>query len=76
MRKQELVYLHGLLVGIRDFYETRTGETVPTPAYDAMDVGPTSVHRGKAEHEAAVFALSAALAGGMGSRPRTLPTAE
>ena len=67
MRKQELVYVHGLLVGLRDFYEERTGEPVPTPEYDAMAVRPTSIHRGKAEHEAAVFALSEALAEEMGA---------
>lgn len=67
MKKQELVYVHGLLAGLRDFYEGQTGESVPTPEYDAMSVRPTSIHRGKAEHEAAVFALSGALAERMGT---------
>jgi hypothetical protein len=76
MRKQELVYVHGLLVGLRDFYEERTGEPIPVPEYDAMDVRPASIHRGKAEHEAAVFALSEALAEHMGTSPRRARTAE
>lgn len=76
MRKQELVYVHGLLVGLRDFYEERTGESIDTPEYDAMTVRPTSIHRGKADHEAAVFALSEALAEQMGTTPRRLRTAD
>jgi hypothetical protein len=74
MRKQELVYIHGLLLGVRSFYEERTGESISTPEYDAMDVRPTSIHRGKDEHEAAVFALSAALADQMGTRPPSIRT--
>ena len=76
MRKQELVYVHGLLLGAREFYEERTGETVSTPEYDAMDVRPTSIHRGKAEHEAAVFALAEALAEAMGTPPKRIRTTE
>lgn len=73
MREQELVYVHGLLVSLRDFHEARTGEPIPTPEYDAMTVCPTSIHRGKAEHEAAVFALSGAMAEEVGSLPHGLP---
>ena len=69
MRKQELVYVHGLLVALRDFYEGQTGESIPVPEYDAMDVRPTSIHRGKAEHEAAVFALAEGMAERMGTLP-------
>ena len=76
MRKQELVYVHGLLVALREFYEERTGESVPAPEYDAMDVRPTSIHRGKAEHEAAVFALSEAMAERMGTSPHRLRTVD
>ena len=76
MRKQELVYVHGLLIGVRDFYEERTGESIAAPEYDAMDVRPTSIHRGKAEHEAAVFALAEALSEGMGTRPPRLETVD
>ena len=73
MRKQELVYVHGLLVGLRDFYQERTGEPIPTSEYDSMSVRPTSIHRGKAEHEAAVFALSEAMAEEMGALPHEPP---
>lgn len=71
MRKQELVYVHGLLAELREFYEEATGESIPAPEYDAMDVKPTSIHKGKPEHEAAVFALASAMAEDMdGLSPR------
>jgi hypothetical protein len=69
MRKQELVYVHGLLAQLREFYEERAGRPIPAPEYDAMDVKPTSIHRGKPEHEAAVFALAGAMAEEMGGLP-------
>lgn len=62
MRKQELVYVHGLLTELREFYETTTGEPIPAPEYDEMDVRHTSIHMGKPAHEAAVFALASAMA--------------
>jgi hypothetical protein len=65
MRKQELVYVHGLLAGLRDHYQDRTGERVETPEYDSLDVRPTSIHVGKPAHEAAVFTLSRELAEGL-----------
>lgn len=72
MRKQELVYVHGLLAELREFYEQASGEPIPAPEYDAMDVKPTSIHRGKPEHEEAVFALASAMAEEMGELPAPL----
>lgn len=72
MRKQELVYVHGLLAELREFYEQASGQPIPAPEYDAMDVEPTSIHRGKPEHEAAVFALASAMAEEMGGLPAPL----
>lgn len=57
MRKQELVYLHGLLREVRDYYERETGEAVPTPQYDACDVSPSAIHRSKGAQEEAVTTL-------------------
>jgi hypothetical protein len=76
MRKQELVYVHGLLVCLRDCYEARTDESIDTPEYDAMAIRPTSIHRGKGDHEAAVFALSEALAGQIGTRTARVQNVE
>jgi hypothetical protein len=66
MRKQELVYLHGLLIQLRDYYEQETDETVPTPGYDACAVSPSAIHRSKAAQEEAVQTLLAELTEAMG----------
>lgn len=72
MRKQELVYVHGLLAELREFYEQQGHEPIEALEYDAMDVKPTSIHKGKPEHEAAVFALAGAMAEGMDGVPARL----
>lgn len=61
MRKQELVYLHGLLREVRDHYEREAGEPIPTPRYDAYDVSPSAIHRSKDTQEEAVTTLLAEL---------------
>ncbi|WP_276257738.1 UPF0058 family protein [Haloglomus litoreum] len=61
MRKQELVYLHGLLREVREYYERETGDQVLTPRYDACDVSPSAIHRSKAAQEEAVRTLLAEL---------------
>lgn len=61
MRKQELVYLHGLLRAVREYYEHETGEPVVTPEYDACNVSPSAIHRSKAAQEEAVRTLLAEL---------------
>jgi hypothetical protein len=72
MRKQELVYVHGLLAELREFYEQSNGHSISAPEYDVMTVKPTSIHRSKPEHEAAVFALASAMADEMSELPAPL----
>lgn len=58
MRKQELIYLHALCHLLR---ERLAGDddapADPFSRYDDATVTPTGVHRSKATHQAAVFAL-------------------
>lgn len=72
MRKQELVYLHGLLREVRDYYERQSGDAVSTPEYDSCDVAPTAIHRSKADQEEAVLTLLSELTAAMESG-RQLP---
>jgi hypothetical protein len=72
MRKQELVYVHGLLAELRTFYEERTGEGIEAPEYERLGVRPASIHLSKPAHEEAVFALAAAMAAEMGPAARTV----
>ena len=61
MKKQELIHLHGLLAEIRDHYEQRTGTEVAHTEYDEFGVRPTSIHKSKTDHKAAVFALASGI---------------
>jgi hypothetical protein len=58
MKKQELIHLHGLLAQVQDHYENRTGNTVEHDEYLDQSVRPTSIHKSKTDHKAAVFALA------------------
>lgn len=66
MKKQELIHLHGLLAEVGTHFENRDGEQITLDEYDALGVRPTSIHKSKTDHKAAVFALSEAITSGMG----------
>jgi hypothetical protein len=57
MKKQELIHLHGLLAQVQNHYEEKTGNTVKHDDYTTLGVQPTSIHKSKTDHKAAVFAL-------------------
>lgn len=58
MKKQELIHLHGLLSQVQNHYEQETGDTVDHDEYATLGVQPTSIHKSKTDHKAAVFALA------------------
>jgi len=58
MKKQELIHLHGLLAQVQNHYEEQTGETIDHDDYTSLGVQPTSIHKSKTDHKAAVFALA------------------
>jgi hypothetical protein len=58
MKKQELIHLHGLLAQVQNHYEQNTGDTVEHDEYAELGVQPTSIHKSKTDHKAAVFALA------------------
>ncbi|MFT4923269.1 MAG: hypothetical protein ACI8XM_002495 [Haloarculaceae archaeon] len=58
MKKQELIHLHGLLAQVQNHYEEETGNTVEHDKYTTLGVQPTSIHKSKTDHKAAVFALA------------------
>lgn len=73
MRKRELVYLHGLLQEVSEYYECETGEPVATPGYDACGVSPSAIHRSKAAQEEAVQTLLVELVEAMEGRRQVTP---
>jgi hypothetical protein len=58
MKKQELIHLHGLLAQVQNHYEAESGSTVEHDEYAELGVKPTSIHKSKTDHKAAVFAIA------------------
>jgi hypothetical protein len=61
MKKQELIHLHGLLAQVEEHYENETGAEVTHEEYTSLGVRPTSIHKSKTDHKAAVFALASGI---------------
>jgi hypothetical protein len=58
MKKQELIHLHGLLSEVRQQCETWEGGAFDLSEYESTGVRPTSIHKSKTAHKAAVFELT------------------
>jgi hypothetical protein len=58
MKKQELIHLHGLLAQVQNHYEAESDSTVEHDEYAELGVKPTSIHKSKTDHKAAVFAIA------------------
>jgi hypothetical protein len=58
MKKQELIHLHGLLSEVHTQMETWEDDDVDISEYESMGVRPTSIHRSKTDHKAAVFKMA------------------
>ena len=64
MKKQELIHLHGLLSEVRKQCE-HWDEDLDLEEYETMGVKPTSIHKSKTDHKAAVFALAGGITSAM-----------
>ena len=58
MKKQELIHLHGLLSEVHSQMESWEDDELDISEYEAMGVRPTSIHRSKTDHKAAVFEIA------------------
>ena len=58
MKKQELIHLHGLLAEVQNQCEKWEGDEFPMTEYEELGVRPTSIHKSKTDHKAAVFKLA------------------
>ena len=61
MKKQELIHLHGLLAEVGNYYEAEQTTEVNLDDYESLGVRPTSIHKSKTDHKAAVFAMAKAI---------------
>jgi Predicted metal-binding protein len=78
MKKQELIHLHGLLAEVHTQVEAWEETNIPLTAYNELGVRPTSIHKSKTDHKAAVFKLIEGITAPMDeSEPdRVAPTAD
>lgn len=63
MKKQELIHLHGLLAEVMKHYQGHSSGNLDIEEYDTLGIRPTSIHKSKTDHKAAVFALASCLTG-------------
>ena len=61
MQKEELLHLHMLLVHIKKYYESTTGEDVLTGQYNALHISPVHIHKNKITHKKAILTLGGEL---------------
>ncbi len=71
MKKQELIHLHGLLAEVGNYYERVSARELQLDEYESKGVRPTSIHKSKTDHKAAVFALAEGITGTMDSAEST-----
>ena len=64
MKKQELIHLHGLLAEVHEQCEAWTkNDDIDLTEYNELGVRPTSIHKSKTDHKAAVFKLAKGITG-------------
>lgn len=75
MKKQELIHLHGLLAEVREQCEAWEDKDFDLEEYRNHGVRPTSIHKSKTDHKAAVFELVKGITSSMGeSEPERVAT--
>ncbi|WP_224335771.1 UPF0058 family protein [Haloprofundus halobius] len=65
MKKQELIHLHGLLAEVRSQQEHWIDTELDLTEYNELGVRPTSIHKSKTDHKAAVFKLAKGITSSM-----------
>ncbi|WP_222918284.1 UPF0058 family protein [Natrinema sp. SYSU A 869] len=58
MKKQELIHLHGLLAEVSNQCAAWENCQIDLEEYESRGIRPTSIHKSKTDHKAAVFALA------------------
>jgi hypothetical protein len=65
MKKQELIHIHGLLAQVQNQCEEWEDESFAMEEYEDLGVRPTSIHKSKTDHKAAVFKLAKGITTGI-----------
>jgi hypothetical protein len=59
-----------LMVHIKKFYETTTGESIETSRYVGLEVSPVHIHKNKKSHKEALLVLGEEIVGRMRDQRR------
>jgi len=70
VQKEELLHLHMLMVHIKKFYESTTGESIDTSRYVGLEVSPVHIHKNKKSHKEALLVLGEEIVGRMRDQRR------
>jgi len=73
MKKQELIHLHGLLAEVSNNYEEYNELSLDYSDYEDLGVRPTSIHKSKTDHKAAVFALANCITSDLEEKTEAVP---
>ncbi|GAB3665785.1 UPF0058 family protein [Halopiger thermotolerans] len=65
MKKQELIHLHGLLAEVSNQCAEWDNCEIDLEEYESLGIRPTSIHKSKTDHKAAVFALAGGITANM-----------
>jgi len=58
LQKEELIHLNMLMVTVKKYYETMTGDAVSTQKYDSLLISPVHIHKNKNSHKEALLTLA------------------
>ncbi len=78
MKKQELIHLHGLLAEVSNQCAEWENCQIDLDEYETLGIRPTSIHKSKTDHKAAVFALAGGITADMreNEQEAVAPTAD
>ena len=77
MKKQELIHLHGLLAEVSNECTAWDDCEIDLEEYETRGIRPTSIHKSKTDHKAAVFDLAGGITENMREETETVaPTAD
>jgi len=57
LQKEELLHLHTLMVHIKKYYESVSGEEIETQLYNSLAISPFHIHKESNAHKTALLTL-------------------
>jgi hypothetical protein len=63
VQKEELLHLHMLMIHIKKYYESITGDEIETKRYASLEISPVHIHKNKKCHKDAILTLGEEIVG-------------